>query len=147
LIALAKACLEPAPEARPADAEEVAGRVKRYGDEMAARQVQAERELWVRGAGEAFPPAAEAACAGLRQQVLALLRAEVATQAQRLASASPAEVTAARQVLETLKGLPILAGVRTPATLASLPEPERQAWQAFWQEIDTIAGPWDRRAG
>ena len=38
LIALAKACLAPAPEARPADAAEVAGLVKRYRDEVAARR-------------------------------------------------------------------------------------------------------------
>src|SRR5262249_20771479 len=41
LIALAKACLAPASEARPADAAEVAGRVKRYRDEVAARQAEA----------------------------------------------------------------------------------------------------------
>jgi hypothetical protein len=44
LIGLAKACPAPAPGARPADAAEVAGRVKRYRDEVAARQAQAERE-------------------------------------------------------------------------------------------------------
>ncbi len=131
LIGLAKACLAPAQEARPADAAEVAGRVKRYRDEVAARQAEAERLLWIRAAGEAVPRAAEAARARLRQQTRALLRAEVAAQAQRLSSASPAEATAARQVLEVLRGLPVLAGVRDPAALADLPEPERQAWQAF----------------
>jgi hypothetical protein len=35
-------------------------------------------------------------------------------------------VAAARQVLEALRGLPALAGVRNPAALANLPEPERQ---------------------
>jgi hypothetical protein len=153
LIALAKACLAPAPEARPADAAEVAGRVKRYHDEVAARQAQAERELWLRQAAEragqatcedpeAFPPAAEAARARLRQQAWAMLRAEVATQAKRLASANPAEATAARQVLEALPRLPALAGLRDPAALANLPEPERQMWQAFWQEVEgLLRGP------
>jgi tRNA A-37 threonylcarbamoyl transferase component Bud32 len=142
LIGLAKACLAPEPEARPADAAEVAGRVKRYRDEVAARQAQAERVLWLRAAGEAFPPAAEAARARLRQQAWALLRAEMAAQAQQLSSASPAEATAARQVLEALRGLPVLAGVRDPAALASLPEPERQVWQAFWQEVEgLLRGP------
>jgi tRNA A-37 threonylcarbamoyl transferase component Bud32 len=67
LIDLAKACLAPAPEARPQDAAEVAGRVQRYRDEVAARRAQRERELWLRqvaeragqAAGEereAFPP-------------------------------------------------------------------------------------------
>src|SRR5262249_21646355 len=81
LIGLAKACLAPAPEARPADAGEVAGRVKRYRDEVAARQAQAERVLWLchatREGGAAVPPAADAARTQLRQQAWALLRAEV----------------------------------------------------------------------
>jgi serine/threonine protein kinase len=63
LIGLAKACLAPAPEARPADAAEVAGRLKHYRDEVAARQAQAERVLWLchttLEGGEAVPPAAE----------------------------------------------------------------------------------------
>jgi tRNA A-37 threonylcarbamoyl transferase component Bud32 len=142
LIGLAKACLAPAPEARPADAAEVAGRVKRYRDEVAARQAQVERVLWLCHAtlegGEAVPPAAEAARARLRQQAWALLRAEVAAQARLLSSASPAEATAARQVLEGLLSLPVLAGVRNPAALANLPEPERQMWQAFWQEVEGL---------
>jgi hypothetical protein len=74
----------------------------------------------------------------LRQQAWALLRAEVATQARRLSSANPAEAAAARQVLEVLRGLPVLAGVRDPAALAHLPEAERQAWQAFWQDVEGL---------
>jgi hypothetical protein len=123
--------------------------VKRYRDEIAARQVQAERELWLRqvaeragGAawesGEAFPPAAEAARARLRQQAHAMLRAEVAMQAQLLSSANPAEAAAARQVLEALGSLPSLAAVRNPAALAQLSEPEQQMWQAFWQEVEGL---------
>jgi hypothetical protein len=142
LIGLATACLAPAPEARPADAAEVAGRVKRYRDEVAARQAEAERVLWLCHAtsegGEAVPPAGEDARARLRQQALELLRAEVATQARRLSSAGPAEATAARQVLEVLRGLPVLAGVHNPAGLANLPEAERQVWQAFWQEVEEL---------
>jgi hypothetical protein len=145
LIGLAKACLAPAPEARPADAAEVAGRVKTYRDEVETRQARAERELWLRQVAEragqaplpgseALPPAAEAARARLRSQALALLRAEVAAQAQLLSSRSPAEAATARQVLESLRSFPALAGVQNPA-LASLPEPERQEWQAFWEEV------------
>jgi hypothetical protein len=36
------------------------------------------------------------------------------------------------------RGLPMLAGVRNPAALANLPEPERQAWQAFWQQVEGL---------
>jgi tRNA A-37 threonylcarbamoyl transferase component Bud32 len=149
LIALAKACLAPAPQARPADAAEVAGRLRRYRDDLAAQQAQAERQLWLRQVaeragqaalegGEAFPPAAEAARVRLRQQAWALLSAEVATQAQRLASASPAEASAAREVLEALHAFPALAGVSNPAALANLPEPEQQMWQALWQEVEGL---------
>jgi hypothetical protein len=142
LIALAKACLTPAPEARPADAAEVTGRVKCYRAEVAARQAQVEHELWIRAAGEAFPPAAEDARARLREKIRALVRDEVATQAQQLSSASPAEATAARQVLEALLDVPVLAGVRSPAALADLPEPERQEWQTLWQEVEgLLRGP------
>jgi hypothetical protein len=116
--------------------------VKRYRAEVAERQAQVERELWIRAAGEAFPPAAEDARARLREQAWALVRDEVATQAQRLSSASPAEATAARQVLEALLGLPVLDGVRSPAALADLPESERQTWQALWQEVEgLLRGP------
>jgi hypothetical protein len=142
LIGLAQACLAPAPELRPADAAEVARRVKHYREEVAARQAQADRLLWLchitLEGGEAVPAAAEDARARFRQQALALLRAEVATQAKHLSSAGPAEVTAARQVLEVFRGLPVLARVRDPAGLATLPEPERQMWQAFWQEIEGL---------
>jgi tRNA A-37 threonylcarbamoyl transferase component Bud32 len=148
LIGLAMACLAPVPAARPADAAVVAAHVQRYRDEVARRQAQAERELWLRQVAEraeqatregieALPPAAEAARARLRQQAWPLLRAEVATQAQQLSSGSPAERAAARQVLEALRVLPALAGVRDPA-LANLPEPERQTWQAFWQEVEGL---------
>ncbi len=138
LIALAKACLAPDPEARPADAAEVADLVRRYRDEVAARQTEAERLSWIRAAGEEFPAVVETARARLRQQARELLRAEVAAQAQRLSSASPAEAAAARQVLEGLRGLPVLAGVHDPAALADLAEPERQEWQAFWQGVERL---------
>jgi len=41
-------------------------------------------------------------------------------------------------VLEVLRGLPVLAGVRNPAALTNLPEPERRTWQAFWQEVERL---------
>jgi hypothetical protein len=138
LIALAKACLSPAPEARPADAAEVGDLVRRYRDQVAARQAEAERLLWIRAAGGAFPPVVDAARARFRQEARALLRAEVAAQAQRLSGASPAEAAAARQVLEAFLALPVLAGVRDPAALAELPETERQEWQALWQEVEGL---------
>src|SRR5262245_59145346 len=153
LIGLAKACLAPAPEARPADAAEVAGRVKRYRDEVAARWRQAELELLLsqvaeqaeRAAyeGESMAsPAAAAARSRFRRQAQAWLRAEVAAQAEQLSGGGPDEAAAARRVLELLRVVPALEGVRNPARLANLPEPERQAWQAFWREVEgLLQGP------
>jgi serine/threonine protein kinase len=142
LIQLAKACLAPDPGARLSDAVEVARWLKRYRDEVVARQAASERLLWIRAAGEAFPPDVEAARARFRQEARALLRAEVAAQAQRLSNANPAEAASARQVLEAFLDLPVLAGVRDPAALADLPEPERQEWQALWQEVEgLLRGP------
>jgi hypothetical protein len=37
-----------------------------------------------------------------------------------------------------LRGLPVLAHVHNPATLANLPEPEQQMWQALWQEVEGL---------
>jgi tRNA A-37 threonylcarbamoyl transferase component Bud32 len=146
LIGLAKACLAPVPELRPADAGEIVGRVTRYRDDVAARQAEADRVMWLRHAtqeaSELFSPAVEDARARLRQQAAALIRDEVAAQAPRLSSASPAEATAARQVLEALRVLPVLAGVRDPAAMATLPEPERQTWRALWAELEgLLSGP------
>jgi hypothetical protein len=62
----------------------------------------------------------------------------VAAQAQRLSSASPAEAAAARQVLEGLRGLPVLAGAREPGALDALPEPERTEWRQFWEEVEEL---------
>jgi hypothetical protein len=55
-----------------------------------------------------------------------------------LSNASPAEAIAAPQVLEGLRDLPVLAGVRDSAGLARLSEPERQTWQTLWQEIEGL---------
>jgi hypothetical protein len=197
LIRLAKACLAEEPEARPADAAEVARRVKDYRDGVAERQRQVEREqgaaeartvaartlrrrrlalaaalglvllsggvwwlgqrlgVW-KGDGTrseteralekrlpllpvgAGTPAAEEARARLRSQALAAVRAEVATQSKRLSSDQPGDVADARQVLELLRRLPGLAGARDPGALAQLPEPERQAWQKVWQEVEEL---------
>jgi hypothetical protein len=116
--------------------------VRHYRDEVAARQAEGERLLWLCHTtcegGEAVPPAFEDTRARFRQQAWALLRAEVAAQARRLSGGSPAEAAAARQVLEGLRGLPVLAGVRDPAGLARLLESERQEWQAFWQEVEGL---------
>jgi tRNA A-37 threonylcarbamoyl transferase component Bud32 len=144
LVGLARACLAADPEARPANAGEVADRVRRYRDGVAARRAQAERLAWLchttQEGGETVPPAAEAARARLRRQAWELLRAEVAGQARRLSGGDPAEAAAARQVLEALRDLPVLAGVRDPAAQAHLPEPERRTWQALWEEIEGLLG-------
>jgi hypothetical protein len=151
LIDLAKACLAPAPEGRPADAGQVAALVKLYRDGVAERCRRAEWErLLSQVAGATHEeewmssPAAAAARARFRRQAQEWLRAEVATQAKQLSGGSPAEAAAARQVLELILAIPALERVRNPATLANLPEPERHAWQTFWQEVTALLrGPDD----
>jgi hypothetical protein len=104
--------------------------------------LESHRSTWARG--HTIHRASARACWAPRPSstTWALLRAEVATQAQRLSSGSHAEATAARQVLEVLRRLPVLTGVRTPAGLANLPEPERQTWRALWQEVEgLLRGP------
>jgi hypothetical protein len=52
------------------------------------------------------------------------------------------EATAARQVLEALRGFPALARVNSPTTLAYLRESEQKTWRVFWQEVEgLLRGP------
>ena len=142
LIALAKACLLPDPGARLSDAVEVAGRVKRYQDDVVSRQAEVERPLWICAAAEVFPRPPRTPVRGYGNRSGRCSAPKWRCRRERLSSASPAEAAAARQVLECLRGLPVLAGVHDPAAPTDLPEPERQEWQAFWQEVEgLLRGP------
>jgi hypothetical protein len=72
--------------------------------------------------------------AGLRQQALAWLRTDLAAWQPR-AGTEPA-----RRALTHWQTDPALAGVRDPAALAELPEPERREWRKFWVDVADALG-------
>jgi Tfp pilus assembly protein PilF len=73
----------------------------------------------------------------LRQQALHWLQAELALWRGQLES----DAAKARPVLQQLQHWqqnPDFVGVRGAAALTKLPDGERQAWQRFWQEVETL---------
>jgi hypothetical protein len=76
----------------------------------------------------------------LRGQALAWLQAEFALCVKLAGSNKP------RERSETLKRLrhwqqdADLAGVRDPAALLRLTEPEREAWRKLWRDVEAMAG-------
>jgi tetratricopeptide (TPR) repeat protein len=74
----------------------------------------------------------------LRQQAVSWLRADLAAWSVRAQGETPRARLAARKALGRWQRNADLAGVRDPAALAQLPEAERQAWQALWQEVEAV---------
>jgi serine/threonine protein kinase/Flp pilus assembly protein TadD len=70
--------------------------------------------------------------AELRRHALDWLTANLATRSK---STRPMVL---RQLMLNWKGDADFAGVRDPAALANLPEPERAAWQKLWAEVDEM---------
>jgi tetratricopeptide (TPR) repeat protein len=75
--------------------------------------------------------------ADLRRQALAWLRADLAAW-QRLLETRPELAGALSQTLRHWLADPDFNGVRGREALARLPEPERRAWQALWQEVKVV---------
>jgi serine/threonine protein kinase/tetratricopeptide (TPR) repeat protein len=73
-----------------------------------------------------------------RQQALAWLRDDLAMRRQLLKKDTPQLRPLAQKLFESWKGHAALAGLREPAALAKLPQLERQAWEKFWAEVDTL---------
>jgi tetratricopeptide (TPR) repeat protein len=69
-------------------------------------------------------------CARLRGQALAWLRADLT------ASQMAKDALSMQGKMRSLQQDTDFAGVRGDATLAKLPEAERQEWQKFWQEVE-----------
>jgi tetratricopeptide (TPR) repeat protein len=72
--------------------------------------------------------------ARLRRQALGWLEADLAAWAKQADQASSARA-AARQALSHWLADPDLAGVRGPAALERLPEPERARWARLWDGV------------
>ncbi len=87
------------------------------------------------GADESDGPSNEAERSRLRGLALDWLRHELSFWSKQAQSAAITDRRAARRTLNQWRLENDLANVRDPAALAKLPESERQAWQAFWQEV------------
>jgi tetratricopeptide (TPR) repeat protein/tRNA A-37 threonylcarbamoyl transferase component Bud32 len=76
--------------------------------------------------------------AGLRQQALDWLRADLVVWSKQLEDADAKTRKAVHQTLQHWQKDADLAGVRGEEALAKLPEAERAAWQQFWAEVETL---------
>jgi hypothetical protein len=64
------------------------------------------------------------------------LRAELAQRASQ--AKDPAQRQNVRWNVISWKADPSLANVRDPAWLASMPAPDRKAWEALWADVDAL---------
>jgi hypothetical protein len=78
--------------------------------------------------------------AHLRSQALAWLHAEVGAMKRQVAvdADGPGRVT---DTVQRWRSDPDLEGVRDPSRLAGLPEAERSAWGAFWEDVSRMRSP------
>jgi Flp pilus assembly protein TadD len=90
------------------------------------------------GQGQDDPPPDAAARAKLRGQALGWLKDELAAWSKLLDDAQPKARATVRPVLDHWKADPDLAGLRDEAELAKLPEEERRAWRALWEDVGTL---------
>jgi hypothetical protein len=74
----------------------------------------------------------------LRQQSLEWLRADLARWSEVIASGPPSAQIVSRRTLTHWKCDLDLAPVREPDELAKLPEDERAAFVALWNELDAL---------
>jgi eukaryotic-like serine/threonine-protein kinase len=87
------------------------------------------------GLGNDKPPPDDAAKAELRSQALTLLNADLDAWT-KLFNADPSTRRAAIiQKLTNLATDPALAPIRDESALATLPEPEREAWRKYWKAV------------
>jgi tetratricopeptide (TPR) repeat protein/serine/threonine protein kinase len=73
-----------------------------------------------------------------RKQALEWLKADLASYARLVENGTPKDRALAQQRLTSWQRDTRLAGIRG-AALARLPEPERQPWQQFWDEVAALA--------
>ena len=86
------------------------------------------------GHAQDVPPPDAATCAEPRRQALDRLRADLALRTKQLDSDS----ATVRKSLRHWKSDPDLAGIRDPAAIAALPEPERNDWKSLWAQVDRL---------
>jgi tetratricopeptide (TPR) repeat protein len=90
------------------------------------------------GQGIDDPAPDEAAKAGLREQALGWLRAELAVWSKLIESGRPGDRWAIAKILGYWRNDTDLAGVRDADALEGLPEAEREAWRALWAGVEDL---------
>jgi tetratricopeptide (TPR) repeat protein len=106
-------------------------RARRYHAACAAAQAAA-------GRGKDAAGLDEPARARHRLQALEWLRADLELWRKQLAGGEPAGVQAVINNLSRWQSTPDLASVRDEKALSLLPAAEREPWQRFWGEVDTV---------
>jgi hypothetical protein len=76
--------------------------------------------------------------ARLRGQALTWVRADLAAHATLADKTAPEARAEVQRTLSHWQKDPDLAGLRDPAALADLPQPERTAWRKLWAEVDEV---------
>jgi hypothetical protein len=84
------------------------------------------------------PPPDEPARAQLRAQALGWLKEELAAWSKVLANGGPQGRSTVAETLHHWLEDSDLVGVREVRALSRLPEAERNSWQAFWKDVDTL---------
>jgi serine/threonine-protein kinase len=90
------------------------------------------------GQGKDEPAPDDFAKSKLRGQALGWLQAELAAWSKMVESASPLMKASIAQTLAHWKQDPDLAGIRDEASLAKLPEPEREAFRLLWADVEAL---------
>jgi serine/threonine protein kinase/tetratricopeptide (TPR) repeat protein len=116
---------------QPALAEKLGAQGSRYDAACAAA-------LAACGQGEDAKSLDDKERARLRQQALDWLRAELEAWGKRLEKEAGKTRPVVVQQLQHWLGDPDFAGVRGEEALAKLPEPEHQAWQKLWSDVEAL---------
>jgi serine/threonine-protein kinase len=75
---------------------------------------------------------------GLRRQALDWLRADLALWKKRAVTGNAMGRAMVQRVLWAWQNNPGLASVRDKEGLATLPDPERRAWEHFWADVEAL---------
>ena len=90
------------------------------------------------GQGKDRPPPDQPARSVLRRQALNWLKAELDSWRKPLESGPPESRPGIIACLKRARLDRDLATIRDPEALAKLPEAERNDWQVYWEEVQTL---------
>ena len=103
-------------------------------DLAAGRRYDAACAAALAGTGRGKDAPAESKRPPLRAQALAWLRADLALRERQL----PSDAATVRQTLEHWRKDRDLAGIRDEEEIAKVPKAEREAFRAFWRDVDAL---------